>query len=182
VGRPFISTETQPRLTTYLLTSLILPSIVIIHGLQGHPYKTWASTTAQGIAIRTSSQPEETRSKRKKLFHRIVPVFGPKSPNKPASEGQNESSTAKPAEHGPVKTTSVFWPADLLPTKLPNSRILMFGYDTKVTKFMASATNKNSILSHSKDLLFALRRERVLNRPLIFVAHSLGGIVLKEVR
>lgn len=46
---------------------------------------------------------------------------------------------------------------------------------------MSGATNKSSVFSHSKDFLFALGRERVLNRPLILLAHSLGGIVVKEV-
>lgn len=78
-------------------------------------------------------------------------------------------------------STSVFWPADLLPKDCPNSRILMFGYDSKITKYTAGAINENSIFSHSKDLLFALARQRILDRPLICVAHSLGGIIIKEV-
>lgn len=76
--------------------------------------------------------------------------------------------------------TPVFWPADLLPEDCPNSRILMFGYDSKITKYRAGVVNENSVLSHSKDLLFALARERTLDRPLICVAHSLGGIIIKE--
>ncbi|KAL7956672.1 hypothetical protein V8C34DRAFT_306352 [Trichoderma compactum] len=40
----------------------------------------------------------------------------------------------------------VFWPADLLPKECPNSRILMFGYDSKVTKYTAG----------SKEILIAL--------------------------
>ncbi|KAL9112920.1 MAG: hypothetical protein Q9227_002784 [Pyrenula ochraceoflavens] len=38
------------------------------------------------------------------------------------------------------------------------------------------------IFSHSKDVLFALQRERDPDHPIVFVAHSLGGIILKEVR
>lgn len=78
------------------------------------------------------------------------------------------------------KPAPIFWPRDLLPRECPNSRIIMYGYDTKVTKHMTGATNKNSIFSHAKDLLHALRRSRKVDRPLIFVAHSLGGIIVKE--
>jgi hypothetical protein len=76
---------------------------------------------------------------------------------------------------------AVFWPADLLPKECPGARILVYGYDTKVTKYLKGSTNKSSILSHSKDMLYALSRERKLDRPLIIVAHSLGGIIVKEV-
>lgn len=75
----------------------------------------------------------------------------------------------------------VFWPADLLPKECPRARILMYGYDSKVTKYMAAPTNQNTVYSHSNDLLFSLRRERPLDRRIIFVAHSLGGIMVKEV-
>ncbi|KAJ4249141.1 hypothetical protein NW762_012476 [Fusarium torreyae] len=56
----------------------------------------------------------------------------------------------------------------------------MFGYDSKVTKYSAGAISENSVFSHAKDLLFSLCRERALHRPLICVAHSLGGIIVKE--
>src|ERR1700712_490406 len=93
-----------------------------------------------------------------------------------------EKTALKAAESAGVSAPHVFWPADLLPEQCPSARILMYGYDTKVSKYMAGATNMNSIFSHAKDLLFALGRERAtsIDRPLIFVAHSLGGILAKE--
>ena len=75
----------------------------------------------------------------------------------------------------------VYWPGDLLPDECPRARILAWGYDTVVTKKMAAPSNKSGILSHAKDLLFSLGRERPINRPIVLVAHSLGGIVAKEV-
>jgi hypothetical protein len=53
--------------------------------------------------------------------------------------------------------------------------MLVYGYDSKVTKYMSSAVNKSDSFSQSKDLLYALSRARILDPPVIFVAHSLGG-------
>jgi len=80
------------------------------------------------------------------------------------------------AESGPL----VYWPRDLLPDDCPRSRVLVYGYDSKVTKYIKAASNKNTVFSHGKDLLFTLSRARQLDRPLIFIAHSLGGVVVKE--
>jgi hypothetical protein len=75
----------------------------------------------------------------------------------------------------------VFWPVDLLPVECKEARILTWVYDTTVTKGYAGAVNKSNIFAHAKDLLFALNRDHTPNRPLVFVAHSLGGILVKEV-
>jgi len=76
----------------------------------------------------------------------------------------------------------VYWPKHLLPIDCPKARIMTWGYDTVITKGIAAPTNKSNIFAHAKDLLYALDRERPYGRPLMFVAHSLGGIVVKEVK
>lgn len=75
-----------------------------------------------------------------------------------------------------------FWPQDLLPSECPDARILTWGYDTIVTKGFRTAVDKTNIFAQGKNLLFAFGRQRRAKRPVIFVAHSLGGIVVKEVR
>ncbi|OCL01768.1 hypothetical protein AOQ84DRAFT_425923 [Glonium stellatum] len=158
--------------------------IIIIHGLQGHPYKTWAYTKV--LKPPTSPAPsrpeasEDGKDRNKSLLRRVAPRLTKKSSEKVVLKAKTGPALAKPAKSSSGKFKSVFWPADLLPRECPNSRILVYGYDTKITKYMNCATNKNSVFSHSKDLLFALCRERMLDRPLIFIAHSLGGIVVKE--
>lgn len=74
----------------------------------------------------------------------------------------------------------VCWPRDLLPKQLPNARVLTFGY---------SALNRDdtplSIKDLGKTLLESLsingRHDKAATRPLIFVAHSFGGLLVKSV-
>ena len=156
---------------------------MLIHGLQGHPHKTWAcKKTLNDHFSPVPSEPvsEGLRDERTRI-HRIVSRFSWKPLEKRSKRTGQDLSPGRSAEDDVVIPTPVFWPADLLPKQCPNARILVYGYDSMVTKYMTGATNKNSIVSHGKDLLHALSRERELDRRLIFVAHSLGGIIVKEV-
>ncbi|KAL7915400.1 hypothetical protein GGI35DRAFT_466844 [Trichoderma velutinum] len=146
--------------------------IVFVHGLQGHPFKTW-TCHPKTLDAPESAVMGEKEGKRSVIHRVAIRLLGKSSKAAPTC------AVALP-EGNTTLLNSVFWPADLLPKECPNSRILMFGYDSKVTKYTAGSVNQSSIHSHGKDLLFALRRERDLDRPLVFVAHSLGGIVVKE--
>lgn len=59
-----------------------------------------------------------------------------------------------------------------------------FGYDSSVVQ-LAAATSQNSVFGHAENLLLDLKNERrtvdARKRPLIFVGHSLGGLVIKQV-
>ncbi|KAL1962071.1 hypothetical protein VTN77DRAFT_599 [Rasamsonia byssochlamydoides] len=79
----------------------------------------------------------------------------------------------------------VFWPADLLPSFLESQRvrILTYGYNADVTSF-TDGTSKDHIHHHAETLAADLVANRglrnALERPIIFVCHSLGGIVVKR--
>jgi len=74
-----------------------------------------------------------------------------------------------------------FWPGTLLSEDIPRARIMMFGYDADVVRFWTLASS-NRLDDHGKSLVYALldQREQVGQRPIIFVAHSLGGLVCEE--
>lgn len=174
-------------------------SIVFVHGLQGHPYKTWACPRTRIASLTTECQAggSEGGTDGRRL-RRILPRRGKlKSQEALLSDETMEVDDVDPqlavpiTEMSPVidhpgardtvKSSMVFWPADLLPQECPDARVLVWGYDTRVTKYLSGPVDTNSIFSHAKNLLYALGRNRPTQRPLIFVAHSLGGIVVKEV-
>lgn len=82
----------------------------------------------------------------------------------------------------PTEPHGVYWPRDLIPTTLPHSRVLTYGYDTNIrSRLGSSPVSKKSVGDHGWDLVCTLadhRRDAPL-RPLVFVAHSLGGLISK---
>ncbi|KAK2602895.1 hypothetical protein N8I77_009397 [Diaporthe amygdali] len=120
--------------------------------------------------VTETNLPEAARSSRlKKLFKRHARIATTSS-----ETNMNNDTTTRSTEN-----SEVYWPADLLPSDAANSRILTWGYDSWVTKGYGN-TSKNNIFSHARDLLFEYSRNRPMDRKVIFVAHSLGGLVVKE--
>lgn len=78
----------------------------------------------------------------------------------------------------------VFWPYNLLPKDIPDARIITWGYNAEVAHFL-SPDSKVRVRDHAKSLLNDLNGLRdapeTCTRPIIFVAHSLGGIVCAQV-
>ena len=81
--------------------------------------------------------------------------------------------------------TGTHWPSKLLGQDIPNSRILSFGYDADVVNILGGGPTSHSRLSnHAESLVGKLVRERERSetetRKIIFVAHSLGGLVTEQ--
>jgi hypothetical protein len=67
--------------------------------------------------------------------------------------------------------------------KAEGVRVLTYGYDSHLVQ-NKSFQNIEDVASTFRVALSAIRRtgHHAMPRPLVFIAHSLGGIVLKEVR
>ncbi|OAQ58120.1 SesB protein [Pochonia chlamydosporia 170] len=75
------------------------------------------------------------------------------------------------------------WPKTLLPPRLSKARIITYGYDAYIVRKSVASTN--GLTDHAKNLLNDVTTNRAgsnasSSRPLIFVAHSLGGLICKE--
>ncbi|RMZ86858.1 hypothetical protein DV736_g5913, partial [Chaetothyriales sp. CBS 134916] len=95
--------------------------------------------------------------------------------------GLNGGAYSTWATHKP----EMFWPVDLLPRTLEEQRcrVLTYGYDANVTAF-TDGTSKDKIHNHAEHLVSRLvanrNLKRALERPIIFICHSLGGLVVKR--
>uniref|UniRef100_A0A8H7NHF5 DUF7779 domain-containing protein n=1 Tax=Bionectria ochroleuca TaxID=29856 RepID=A0A8H7NHF5_BIOOC len=81
-----------------------------------------------------------------------------------------------------IADNGVHWLRSLLPNDLPNARILCWGYDANTHS--SSRVSCQYLYDHAQTLVSDLSRKRKITktseRPIIFIAHSLGGIVLKS--
>ncbi|PYI10351.1 kinesin [Aspergillus sclerotiicarbonarius CBS 121057] len=94
-----------------------------------------------------------------------------------AVHGLNPKSKKNHAEKT-WETNGKLWLRDFLPRQLPRARIFLFSYNSKV----AIQSSAAGVREQAHVLLDRLRleRENCQSRPLLFIAHSLGGIVVKE--
>ena len=73
--------------------------------------------------------------------------------------------------------TTYFWPKGLLGDDL-NCRVWSYGYHAK--KFSIEKGHAASRYDQAKMLLEHLLNNNLFQQPLFFIAHSLGGLVVKE--
>lgn len=82
---------------------------------------------------------------------------------------------------------ATFWPSDLLPDLCCHAGILTWGFRTRTADGMVVPgqldifSRGRELLSDVNDLL-ASHREHGRSREVVFVAHSTGGIIVKEVK
>lgn len=139
---------------------LTIGSIVFVHGFTGHPERTW---TQKGEFSNDKYEDDEDDNERPSKIRKLIP----------SASFQSKKSKAR---------NSIYWPQDLLPVTIPNARVLTYGYDTRIRHRLGSPVNKSTIYDIAWDFLVSLDgvHRSYPSRPLLFIAHSLGGIVVKE--
>ena len=79
--------------------------------------------------------------------------------------------------------TKILWLRDLLPQDVKYARILTFGYNAHATSFYGNGS-ADRIQQHAQTLIADLQADRSLEgcsaRPIVFLCHGLGGILVKK--
>ncbi|KAK0649684.1 hypothetical protein B0T16DRAFT_410564 [Cercophora newfieldiana] len=171
--------------------------IVFVHGFTGHPKSTW---TLERSKVRKRQRDEAPPPPSK------FPRFGWKKagqhdsgqhagPSQRLTDSKTRvSSFSSEKSHGTTQAPSeggaggeqeeVYWPYHLLPSAVPSARVMTYGYDTRIRHFAQGPISQNTMHDHAWDLLCTLEARRRApeenKRPLVLIAHSLGGIVVKE--
>lgn len=151
---------------------------MFVHGIFGNPFKTWScrKSRSKPPQLATYAAQSENRSS--------IPL--PPQQNLSGNDGDclSQHDGSERSVGGDRRSTNEYnlWPKNLLPAVIPNSRILTWGYDADVNSFFSPAS-QNSISQHANNLLSDLDDLRHSQKdrevPIIFVVHSLGGIVVK---
>jgi hypothetical protein len=192
-------------------------SIVLIHGIGGHPVRSWKCHTPPPTEPpRTPKSVLQTSSSvRRRLLRTTNPPLRRSNSEPLLSLGVKHDSTGRSRnvlrknslKKSPSSATSsrtfwqsfldkragrdggreggVYWPLDLLPDACPSARILVWGFHTLLGTDGRPLRLQDDIFAHAKDLLADLGGFRdttgTESRGVVFIAHSTGGILVKEV-
>ena len=130
-------------------------SVVLVHGLRGHPRRSWECTRSS-----REEAPRGQTDDRRHLRDIFRSRLNPSSPKR--SSRDRQGNCPQPGAEEPrfkeSKDSAVFWPGDLLAPSIPNARILVYGYNADVFGGLFQANNKNSISQHGNDLMVKLER------------------------
>ncbi len=140
-------------------------SIVFIHGLLGDPRCTWEKKIPPD---KIAPQANEYPQKKRPMF-----LFGHRKPRNHDKQPESAAALAtETREDASSHSKSIYWPEKLLPTDIPNAKIFTYGY---------KGPDMNNVSQHANDLMIDLSSELRNKKPIIFIAHGLGGIIVKDV-
>lgn len=143
------------------------PSLVFVHGLGGHPQKTWSCETKasakHGIPIgkriankalrflRPTTGFVRSKKKEKSADGNLAAEEQPQPNRDAARNDETLPGVSKSSDY-----QKVFWPRDLLPEDVNDVRVMTFGYYSN-----PGGSSQDNLYTLSKNLLADLANERI---------------------
>ena len=125
-------------------------SLVFVHGLGGHPKRTWSTERYEPKA---SAERDNSTSKFKSNLRRLLPL----NKKEEVTEAVSVAAKTPPPSRGSGSSidAEVFWPRDLLPNDVKDVRIMTFGYYSN-----SAGSSQDNLYTLSKSLLGKIANER----------------------
>ncbi|CAL8077560.1 unnamed protein product [Orchesella dallaii] len=176
--------------------------IVFIHGILGGVFRTWRQQDKEATLADNPDTQNDTQS-HFEYIHNFVTQSGGlasrlifKTQLENLDEDNYKSRTQMPdgslkysdeeidldADHIDSEKTQC-WPRDWLPRDCPTARIIAVDFDSFVTHwtgFCPVETTKRSLQERADELLEKLKAAGIGERPIIWVTHSMGGLLTKS--
>ncbi|KAK4249589.1 putative kinesin light chain [Corynascus novoguineensis] len=149
-------------------------NIIFVHGLRGHPQYTWEDIRGGGSVDRGNKAAGTVTSRKRNIWKALFK-------SKPSSSASISTTTSiADDETSEESSNTLFWPDEYLTQDIPEARVWTYGYNVDAIGGLFEANNKNSVSQHGRDFAVRVEREIPNEDPIIFVAHSLGGIIVKD--
>lgn len=141
--------------------------VIFVHGLVGSVFKSWRQGT---IAI-----DEQGNRCSPKNFTPTTELL----PNLNTDESQNAENNSPISLIDSPYTRC--WPKDWLAQDIHGLRVLAVDYPTSLSNWRTDCDlNKDSLRQRASHVMKQLEQAKLGDRPIIWVAHSMGGLLVKQ--
>jgi hypothetical protein len=136
----------------------MLFSIVFVHGLFGDPQRTWtgsdsADTSAYSPSLNHGGPSDTNAAKATSTHKRMSFRFW--------SQNNDHEKTIRTAGQQVPTEPGVFWPKELLPRAIPQTRIYTWGYDADINHvFSTASASQATVFQHAGTLLSDIANKR----------------------
>lgn len=139
--------------------------VVFLHGLVGSIFKSWR----QGSVILD----EKGNRKSSKSFTPTTELL-PISQEDLDGVGQQQNNAEK--------EFTKCWPKDWLSEDVPGLRVLAIDYPTALSNWRTDCDlNKDTLKERAIHVIKQLEKAKLGERPIIWIAHSMGGLLVKQI-
>lgn len=147
--------------------------IIFVHGLVGSVFKSWrqGSVTLDEFGNGTNNNSKAATPTTELLPSNPLEPFPDETGNEQFNVDKNS-----------LKTSTKCWPKDWLPKDVPGLRVLAVDYPTALSNWRTDCDlNKDTLKERAVLVMKQLEEAKLGSRPIIWVAHSMGGLLVKQI-